>query len=869
MFFGVVLCLCFVFNVTSSEIFPSLLTTNATVAVIIDKEYLAEEYENIKTKVEDYLVYAKREILKHGGVNVQFFAWPAINVKRDLTAILSITSCTDTWKLFRAAESENLLHMAISEQDCPRLPQSDAVTIPIIERGQETPQLLLDLRTIGIYKWKHMIIIYDNTVSNDLLTRVIKSVTKRANRIDASGISLLRLFSNSSTSLDDVRATLKPRLSTIDSKIVGGNFIVIVSYELVELVMEYAKDLHLVDTQNQWLYVISDTSSKVENLFRFKRLLKEGDNVAFIYNSTVVDKVCVGGMLCHIEETLAGFTKSLDDAIVDEYESAAQVSEEEWEAIRPTKLERTKFLLEKVRSYLTNFGTCDNCTKWKLETGETWGRQYQQQGDSYNVELSLARFLSVGTWRPSDGPTMTDELFPHVAHGFRGKLLPLVSYHNPPWQILKTNESGDVTEFKGIVFDIIQELAKNLNFTYSVEVVKTSLQRNLTQYRASNRSRAAHFDIIENSEITTYKIPQEILEMVHNKSVAMGACAFTVTEGNRKLINFTNPISVQTYTFLVARPKELSRALLFISPFRTDTWFCLAATIVSMGPLLYLVHKNSPVYEYKGIRGKGGLATVQNCIWYMYGALLQQGGMHLPYADSARIIVGSWWLVVLVIGTTYCGNLVAFLTFPKIDIPITTLNDLLTHKETVTWSYARNTFMETQMETASDKTYQTIYQQRHDIPNKRVMLQKIKEGKHVYFDWKIKLQYMMKQQYQETDGCDLALGNDEFFDEQVALIVAPDTPYLKKINAEIKKLHQVGLIQKWLENYLPKRDRCWKRKRIIEVNNHTVNIDDMQGSFFILFFGFLMGLLVIGIECLWFKKIRSKRNKRVVKPFVS
>lgn len=56
--------------------------------------------------------------------------------------------------------------------------------------------------------------------------------------------------------------------------------------------------------------------------------------------------------------------------------------------------------------------------------------------------------------------------------------------------------------------------------------------------------------------------------MVHNKSVAMGACAFTVTEQNKKIINFTNPISIQSYTFLVARPRELSRALLFISPFR-------------------------------------------------------------------------------------------------------------------------------------------------------------------------------------------------------------------------------------------------------------------------------------------------------------
>lgn len=68
--------------------------------------------------------------------------------------------------------------------------------------------------------------------------------------------------------------------------------------------------------------------------------------------------------------------------------------------------------------------------------------------------------------------------------------------------------------------------------------------------------------------------------------------------------------------------------------------------------------------------------------------------MYLPSADSGRLIVGTWWLVVLVVVTTYSGNLVAFLTFPKIDSPINTINDLLTHRDTVTWSILHGTSLE-------------------------------------------------------------------------------------------------------------------------------------------------------------------------------
>ncbi|KAH1003394.1 hypothetical protein HUJ04_003331 [Dendroctonus ponderosae] len=154
-----------------------------------------------------------------------------------------------------------------------------------------------------------------------------------------------------------------------------------------------------------------------------------------------------------------------------------------------------------------------------------------------------------------------------------------------------------------------------------------------------------------------------------------------------------------------------------------------------------------------------------------------------------------------------------------------------------------------------------------NIWDRKAMMGEIKSGKHVYIDWKIKLQYMIKEHFIDSGECSFALGVEEFCEEQIALIVAPDTPYLHKINEEIKKLHQVGLIQKWLSDYLPKKDKCWKKKRTIEVNNHTVNLDDMQGSFFVLFIGFLIAVIVISLEMLWSRKVTNNRKRKVVHQF--
>ena len=70
------------------------------------------------------------------------------------------------------------------------------------------------------------------------------------------------------------------------------------------------------------------------------------------------------------------------------------------------------------------------------------------------------------------------------------------------------------------------------------------------------------------------------------------------------------------------------------------------------------------------------------------------GGMHLPEADSGRILVGAWWLVVLVIATSYGGNLVAFLTFPRYEDAITNVEELFAHKGIVSWGIPKDSPVE-------------------------------------------------------------------------------------------------------------------------------------------------------------------------------
>ncbi|XP_055591068.1 ionotropic receptor 93a [Uranotaenia lowii] len=554
--------------------FPSLISANASIAVILDREYLDEKYEEMLEATKKLFERILRDDFKNGGLIVKYFSWTSINLRRDFTAVLSVSNCENTWDVYKNAAREDLVIMAITDTDCPRLPSKNAFMIPrsnFALGSDELPQVIMDMKTKNAFDWKSAVLLYDDSFDRDIIARSILALSKESEGAKPLSVSLFRIEAH--THMWEKRKAIRKVLVGLPTNFIGNNFIAIITMHTMELLMEIAKELKMVHPLSQWLYVILDTTAENSNITAVHSIISEGDNIAFVYNLKKEAHSCESHILCYSENLITALVQGLTKLIREEKAVYGQIADEEWEAIRMTKAERKTEILKIMRENLGDKDNCNECSRWKVQAGETWGYSFQIPTEDIISSTQLTRkktveLQDVGFWTPQDGFIMTDVLFPHVSQGFRGTHLHFYSYHNPPWQFVSLNESGHAHLTHGLVLDILEELSKKLNFTYSIVIAQPA-----ADVVGTNMTDDVNGTMTGDVHSVTTDIPSEILKSLIDNKILLAAVGATVSPKQKKYINFTVPISIQSYSFIVSRPKELSRVFLFLSPFTLDVSF--------------------------------------------------------------------------------------------------------------------------------------------------------------------------------------------------------------------------------------------------------------------------------------------------------
>lgn len=97
----------------------------------------------------------------------------------------------------------------------------------------------------------------------------------------------------------------------------------------------------------------------------------------------------------------------------------------------------------------------------------------------------------------------------------------------------------------------------------------------------------------------------------------------------------------------------------------------------------------------------------------------------------------------MVLVATYSGSLVAFLTFPRMDTSILSVEDLIAHKDSISWGFPNGSFLEMYLQNAEESKYHVLFSraERHNDTEEERLVERVKEGKHALIDWRSSLRY--------------------------------------------------------------------------------------------------------------------------------
>lgn len=154
--------------------------------------------------------------------------------------------------------------------------------------------------------------------------------------------------------------------------------------------------------------------------------------------------------MCYLKELSEALVNAVEYSLTNEIELFKRLEEENFDVIRLTKRERQKEILKNIKvrklfiskrvivefesdkprsrqMYLSedafdSGNECGRCLLWRFSSSITWGNFFAHG-------KNMAHLLDIGTWTPRFGVNLTDVVFPHIAHGFRGINLPIATYH--------------------------------------------------------------------------------------------------------------------------------------------------------------------------------------------------------------------------------------------------------------------------------------------------------------------------------------------------------------------------------------------------------------------------------------------------------
>ncbi|KAL1491040.1 hypothetical protein ABEB36_011696 [Hypothenemus hampei] len=409
------------------------------------------------------------------------------------------------------------------------------------------------------------------------------------------------------------------------------------------------------------------------------------------------------------------------------------------------------------------------------------------------------------------------------------------------------NKSHDITDkycCKGYCMDLLKELAKKINFTYSLAL---SPDGQFGNYALRNTSGKKEWNGL-------------IGELVAEKA-DMIVAPLTINPERAEFIEFSKPFKYQGITILEKKPSRSSTLVSFLQPFSNTLWILVMVSVHVVALVLYLLDRFSPFGRFKLANTDGteeDALNLSSAIWFAWGVLLNSGiGEGTPRSFSARVLGMVWAGFAMIIVASYTANLAAFLVLERPKTKLTGINDarLRNTMENLTCATVKGSavdmYFRRQVELSN--MYRTMEANNYDTAERAI--NDVKAGNLMAFIWD-----SSRLEFEAAQDCELVTAGELFGRSGYGIGLQKGSPWSDEITLATLDFHEGGFMEsldnKWILQ--GNTQQCEQ----FEKTPNTLGLKNMAGVFILVGAGIIGGMGLIVIEMVY-KKHQMKKQKRM------
>ncbi|XP_076658014.1 glutamate receptor ionotropic, kainate 2 [Halictus rubicundus] len=396
----------------------------------------------------------------------------------------------------------------------------------------------------------------------------------------------------------------------------------------------------------------------------------------------------------------------------------------------------------------------------------------------------------------------------------------------------------DQTRYEGFCIDLIDEIAKQLNFKYEFELVPDK------NYGTYNKDTKQWNGLI-----------RRLLD--HKAHLAI--CDLTITYERENAVDFTMPFMNLGISILYSKPEEKKQDLFsFLSPLSIDVWLYMATAFLAVSVMLFLQARmapgewNNPHPCNPDPEELENNFNLNNSMWLTVGSLMQQGSDILPAAPSIRMVAGMWWFFTLIMVSSYTANLAAFLTSEKMDNPIKGVEDLAKQTKIKYGSVdggSTSAFFRDSNYTTYQRMYAimteakpSVFTKSNDEGVERVR----KKNDYAFLMESTTIEYKMER------DCNLVKVGGLIDNKGYGIALPRNSPHRTPINGAILKLQETGVLQDLKKKWWVEQGggQCVDGDKE-KANSNELGISNVGGVFLVLLFGCCGSFVIAIFEFLW------------------